>query len=78
MLILEALILIRPFFGTDESRGWIAMKGAKLRNASMRGAKLSSARLMDADLSFADLTDVELIGADLQGAEFEWSNAGQC
>ena len=58
----------QAIFGTEESRGWIAMKGAKLRNASMRGAKLSSARLMDADLSFADLTDVELIGADLQGA----------
>ena len=52
-------------------RGWNALKGAKLEDASFVGASMPRMRLIDADLRGADLTNVDLAEADLTGANLE-------
>lgn len=58
----------KAILGSNTPEGCMAMKGARLANASLRNATLFNALLKDADLSNADMHGATMINANLQGA----------
>ena len=57
-------------FGCD-SLPWVALKGAKLEQASLRGCRWQAARLLNADLRGADLSGADFADADFSGANLQ-------